>query len=183
MKYQTQALAYPYFVAALALFLVQILAGIMAGSIYVFPNFLSEISPFHILRMIHTNALLIWLLLGYFGASYFLIPEESEREIHSPRLAWLQLGVFVFAALAAVASYLSGVHEGREFLEQPLWIKILIVIAFLIFIYNVTMTVLQGRKTVVSIVLLLGLWGAAIFFMFAFYNPDNLSVDKLYWCR
>ena len=77
MKYQTQALAYPYFVAALAIFLLQILAGVLAGSIYVFPNLLSETAPFHILRMIHTNALLIWLLLGYFGDSYFLIPEES----------------------------------------------------------------------------------------------------------
>lgn len=181
MKYQTQKLAYPYFVAALALFLVQVLAGVLAGTIYVFPNFLSEAVPFHIIRMIHTNALLVWLLLGYFGASYFLIPEESECEIYSPKLASLQLGIFVFAALAAVVGYLFGIHEGRELLEQPFWIKILMVIAFLLFIYNVTMTVLKGRKTVVSIVLLLGLWGAAIFFLFAFYNPDNLALDKLYW--
>ncbi|GJL71586.1 MAG: nitric-oxide reductase large subunit [Nitrosomonas sp.] len=181
MKYQTQKLAYPYFAAALALFLVQVTAGVLAGSIYVFPNFLSDTVPFHIIRMIHTNALLVWLLLGYFGASYFLIPEESEREIHSPALAWWQLGIFVFAALAAVVSYLFGVHEGREFLEQPLWVKILMVVALLLFIYNVTMTVLKGRKTVVSIVLLMGLWGAVLFFLFAFYNPDNLALDKLYW--
>lgn len=181
MKYQTQKLAYPYFAAALILFLVQVSAGVLAGSIYVFPNFLSDTVPFHIIRMIHTNALLVWLLLGYFGASYFLIPEESEREIHSPALAWWQLGIFVFAALAAVVSYLFGVHEGREFLEQPLWVKILMVVALLLFIYNVTMTVLKGRKTVVSIVLLMGLWGAVLFFLFAFYNPDNLALDKLYW--
>lgn len=181
MKYQTQKLAYPYFIAALALFLVQVSAGVLAGTVYVFPNFLSEAVPFHIIRMIHTNALLVWLLLGYFGASYYLLPEESECEIHSPKLAWLQLGIFVFAALAAVVGYLFGIHEGREFLEQPFVIKILMAIAFIVFIYNVTMTVLKGRKTVVSIVLLLGLWGAMIFFLFAFYNPDNLALDKLYW--
>ena len=28
---------------------------------------------------------------------------------------------------------------------------------------------------------MIGLWGIAIFFLFAFYNPGNLSVDKLYW--
>ena len=72
MKYHTQALAFPYFVAALALFLVQVLAGLLAGAIYVFPNFLSETTPFHIIRMIHTNALLVWCVLGYFVASYFL---------------------------------------------------------------------------------------------------------------
>jgi nitric oxide reductase subunit B len=30
-------------------------------------------------------------------------------------------------------------------------------------------------------VLLLGLWGAAVFFLFAFYNPSNLVIDKIYW--
>ena len=30
-------------------------------------------------------------------------------------------------------------------------------------------------------VLLLGLWGAAVFFLFAFYDPANLVVDKIYW--
>ena len=43
------------------------------------------------------------------------------------------------------------------------------------------MTVLKGRKTAVSSVLLLGMWGAGIFFLFAFYNPHNLVVDKIYW--
>ena len=181
MKYQTQKLAYPYFVAALILFLLQITGGVLAGTIYVLPNFLSELLPFNIIRMIHTNALLVWLLLGYFGATYFLLPEETERDIFSPKLAWAQLVIFVFAAVAAVIGYLFRVHEGREFLEQPLWVKVLLVVAFLIFLYNITLTVLKGRKTSVSIVLLIGLWGAALFFLFAFYNPSNLALDKLYW--
>lgn len=181
MKYSTQKLAYPYFVAALALFAVQVTVGVLAGTVYTLPNFLADSLPFHIIRMIHTNALIIWLLLGYFGAAYFLIPEESEREIHSPKIAWLQLFIFVFAALGAVVSYLMGIHEGREFLEQPLWVKILLVVAFLLFLYNVSMTVLKGRKTAVSTVLLLGMWSAALLFLFAFYNPDNLALDKMYW--
>ena len=81
----------------------------------------------------------------------------------------------------AVVGYLFGIHEGREFLEQPLWIKIGIVVVALIFLFNVSMTVLKGRRTAVTNVLLLGLWGIAIFFLFAFYNPANLAVDKMYW--
>jgi nitric oxide reductase subunit B len=30
-------------------------------------------------------------------------------------------------------------------------------------------------------VLLIGLWGITIFFLFSFYNPGNLSLDKMYW--
>ena len=43
------------------------------------------------------------------------------------------------------------------------------------------MTVLKGRKTAISLVLLMGLWGLALMFLFAFYNPDNLVLDKYYW--
>ena len=43
------------------------------------------------------------------------------------------------------------------------------------------MTVLQGRKTVINLVLLIGLVGLAVFFLFSFYNPANLVQDKFWW--
>ena len=70
----------------MALFAIQVLGGLLAGWIYVAPNTLSELLPFNIVRMLHTNSLVVWLILGFMGAAYFLIPEESEREIHSPLL-------------------------------------------------------------------------------------------------
>lgn len=181
MRYETQRLAYLYYAGAMGLFLAQVLFGVLAGLIYVFPNFLSETLPFSILRMIHTNALIVWLLLGFFGSTYYLLPEETEREIYSPLVAILGFWILLFAAAAAVIGYLFGVHEGREFLEQPTWIKVLITISVLMFIFNVSMTLLKGRKTAVAQVLLLGLWGAAVFYLFAFYNPANIVLDKLYW--
>jgi hypothetical protein len=60
MKYETQRLALLYFWGAMILFLAQVTFGVLAGSIYVLPNLLSETLPFNILRMIHTNALLVW---------------------------------------------------------------------------------------------------------------------------
>ena len=45
----------------------------------------------------------------------------------------------------------------------------------LAFLFNITMTMLKGRKTSIAIVLMLGLWGLAIFFLFSFYNPSNRS--------
>ncbi|MCW2248999.1 nitric oxide reductase subunit B [Azospirillum fermentarium] len=181
MKYESQKVALWYFAAAMALFGVQILVGLLAGAVYVLPNLLSELLPFNIVRMIHTNALIVWLLIGFFGAAYYLIPEEAETELHSPKLALVQLGLFVFGALAAVVGYLFRIHEGREFLEQPTWIKAAIVVVALMFLYNVTMTVLKGRRTVITNILLVGMWGIAVFFLFSFYNPSNLSLDKMYW--
>ncbi|SNZ07208.1 cbb3-type cytochrome c oxidase subunit I [Cohaesibacter gelatinilyticus] len=181
MKYSSQKVALWYFIVAMVLFAAQVTFGLLAGYIYVAPNFLSELVPFNIVRMIHTNALIVWLICGFFGAAYYLIPEEAEREIHSVKLAYIQLVIWVVGSAGAVISYLFGVHEGREFLEQPLWVKLGIVVAALMFLYNISMTVLQGRKTTITNVLLLGLWGLAVFFLFAFYNPGNLALDKMYW--
>ena len=181
MKYQSQKVALYYFAGALVLFLAQVTFGLVAGTIYVLPNFLSDILPFSVVRMIHTNALIVWLLMGFMGAAYYLVPEESETEIHSVGLAKIQFWLFLFGAGAAVVGYMFGIHGGREFLEQPLWIKVAIVIVALMFLYNLSMTVLKGRKTAVNMVLLVALWGVAIFFLFAFYNPTNLVLDKVFW--
>ena len=181
MKYESQKVALGYFVAAMALFGIQVLGGLLAGWIYVSPNTLSEILPFNVIRMIHTNALIVWLLLGFFGGAYFLVPEEAEREIWSVKLAWLQLGILIVGTLGAVASYLVGIHGGREFLEQPLWVKAGILVAALIFLFNITMTALAGRKTAITNVLLTGLWLLCLLWLFAFVNPDNLGLDKMYW--
>ncbi|MDA5092951.1 cbb3-type cytochrome c oxidase subunit I [Aliiroseovarius sp. KMU-50] len=189
MKYQTQKIAYWYFLAAMILFAVQVSGGLIAGWIYVQPNFLSELMPFNIIRMLHTNSLVVWLLLGFFGAAYFLIPEEAEREIHSPMIAYLQLIILLVGTLGVVVTYVFNLFhgnwflgmEGREFIEQPVWVKVGIVVAALMFLYNVTMTVLKGRKTAITNVLLLGLWGLALLFLFAFYNPENLALDKMFW--
>ncbi len=181
MRYESQKVAWLYFAGAMGLFLAQVLGGVIAGLIYVYPNFLSELLPFNIIRMIHTNALIVWLLLGFFGATYYLIPEETEQELYSVRLAQVQFWIFLLAGAAAVVGYLFRIHEGREFLEQPTWVKVAITVAVLMFLFNVSMTLFKGRKTATAQVLLLGLWGAAIFFLFAFYNPANLVLDKMYW--
>ncbi len=85
MKYQTQKVALLYFYGALGLFVAQLAFGVLAGTIYVLPNTLSVALPFNIVRMIHTNALIVWLLMGFMGSTYFLLPEETETELSEAR--------------------------------------------------------------------------------------------------
>ncbi|WP_374545059.1 cbb3-type cytochrome c oxidase subunit I [Rhodoblastus sp.] len=185
MRYQSQSIAMTYWLGALLIFAVQVLFGLIGGLIYVLPNlFPVDLLPFNVVRMVHTNALVVWLLLGFFGSAYYLIPEEAEREIYSVKLAYVQFAIFFLGALSAVAGYLflhKYAGDARSYLEQPLWVKLGIIVAALIFLFNVTMTVLQGRKTAITNVLLLGLWGIAIFFLFSLYNPANMSEDKMFW--
>lgn len=195
MKYQSQAEAKPYFVAAIGLFIGQIIFGLIMGLQYVIGDFLFPQIPFNVARMVHTNLLIVWLLFGFMGAAYYLIPEESERELYSPKLARWMFWIFLAAGALTVVGYLAVPYAtlarltgndllatmGREFLEQPLPTKVGIVVVALVFLFNISMTVLGGRKTTISLVMLLGLWGLAIFFLFSFYNPKNLVLDKYFW--
>jgi Nitric oxide reductase large subunit len=144
MKYETQKVALPFFAVAMALFALQIVFGTLAATVYVMPDFLSEAMPFHIMRMSHTNLLLVWLLIGFFGCAYFLLPEEAETEIYSPKLAYLQLAIFAGAGAAALIGYQFEIHGGRHYLEQPVYVKVLLTISFLMFLFNGTMTVIKG---------------------------------------
>ena len=195
MQYSSQAVAKPYFIAAIALFVAQILFGLIMGLQYVIGDFLFPEIPFNVARMVHTNALIVWLLFGFMGSAYYLVPEEAETELHSPKLAIALFWIFLVAVALTVAGYLLLNYStlakvtgndllptmGREFLEQPTITKIGIVIVALGFLYNVGMTVLKGRKTTINLVLMLGLIGLAVFFLFSFYNPSNLVLDKYYW--
>lgn len=195
MKYQSQSVAKLYFIAAIALFAAQILFGLIMGLQYVVGDFLFPEIPFNVARMVHTNTLIVWLLFGFMGAAYYLIPEEAETELHSPKLAVALFWIFLGAAGLTVAAYLLVNYStlahitgndllptmGREFLEQPTITKIGIVIVALGFLYNIGMTILKGRKTSINLVLLLGLVGLAVFFLFSFYNPENLVLDKYFW--
>ena len=195
MQYQSQAVAKPYFIAALGLFTGQIIFGLIMGLQYVVGDFLFPAIPFNVARMVHTNLLIVWLLFGFMGAAYYMVPEETETELHSPKLALALFWIFLVAGALTIVGYLALPYAelarltgndlletmGREFLEQPLITKIGIVIVALGFLFNVSMTVLKGRKTSIMTVLLIGLWGLAIFFLFSFYNPSNLVRDKFYW--
>lgn len=195
MKYQSQSVAKPYFIAAIGLFVGQILFGLIMGLQYVIGDFLFPEIPFNVARMVHTNLLIVWLLFGFMGSTYYMVPEESKTELYSPKLAMLLFWVFLVAGALTIVGYLAVPYArlaeltgndllptmGREFLEQPTITKIGIVIVALGFLFNVGMTLLRGRKTVITMVLFLGLVGLAVFFLFSFYNPHNPVLDKMFW--
>lgn len=195
LKYKSQAVSKLYFIAALGLFVAQIVFGITLGLQYVIGDFAFPYIPFNQARMVHTNLLIVWLLFGFMGSAYYLVPEEAETELWSPKLAIALFWIFLVAGALTVVGYLAVPYAklaeltgnqlletmGREFLEQPLPTKLGIVVVALGFLLNVAMTMLKGRKTSITLVLLMGLTGLAVLFLFSFYNPSNLVKDKMAW--
>src|SRR5688572_545710 len=181
MRYRSQRVAYPYFVVAMLLFGLQMVFGLLAAAKYLGPDPLLTVLPFDVVKAIHTNLLLVWLLTGFMGSAYYVVPEESRAEIYSEKLAWIQLGLWLAAGVAAVVGYLFGITAGRKFLEMPLVLKFGVVIVMLIFLYNLGMTIRRARRfTTTEGVLLGGFVGAALLFLPGLIPFDNYTLDRFY---
>src|SRR5512144_2833051 len=93
MEYRSQKIAYWYFAVALLLFALQVVLGLWLAFNYSFtvPQGIVDVFPFATARAMHTNLLVLWLLLGFMGATYYLVPEETGVEIAWPKVAIAQL--------------------------------------------------------------------------------------------
>lgn len=181
MRYKSQAVAYWYFALAMVLFGLQLVFGLLSAAKYLGPDPLLYILPFDVTKVMHTNLLIVWVLAGFMGGTYWLIPDESRTELHSVKLAYIQLVLWALMGVTAIIGYFFRYGTGNKLLEQPLPHKILIVICMLIFIYNIGMTIRKsGRFTTTEGVLLLGIVSSAVLFFPALLHYENYTVSIYY---
>ncbi|MBA5686622.1 cbb3-type cytochrome c oxidase subunit I [Rugamonas apoptosis] len=181
MKYKSQAVAYWYFAVAVALFGLQLVFGLLSAAKYLGPDPLLYILPFDVTKVIHTNLLVVWVLCGFMGGTYWMVPDESRTELHSTRLAYIQLVLWVLMGVTAIIGYLFRWGTGNKLLEQPLPHKLVIVVVMLMFLYNVGMTIKKsGRLTTSEGVLLAGLGLAAVLYLPALLHFQNYTVSIFY---
>lgn len=181
MKYASQKIAYWFFATCMLLLCLQIVYGFIMAFAHAGYDVLHPIIPFHVARATHNNLLVVWLLCGFMGAAYFIIPEEADRELMWPTLAYVQLGALVAVGVAAIAGFHLGYFEGRKFLEIPRPLDYLVVVDVLLFIGNIGATVWYGRRfTTTSLVLFFGLLSAALLYLPGMIETTNQTEDS-YW--
>ncbi len=181
MRYRSQSVAYWYFAVAMVLFGLQLVFGLLSAAKYLGPDPLLYILPFDVTKVIHTNLLIVWVLCGFMGGTYWLVPDESRAELHSTKLAYIQLILWTLMGVTAIIGYFFRYGTGNKLLEQPLPHKIVIVICMLIFLYNIGMTIRKsGRFTTTEGVLLLGLLSSAVLFVPALLHYENYTVSIYY---
>ncbi len=192
--YESQKLGLWYMVVGLILFGAQNLFGLLIAYQYINPDFLFGILDFNIGRILHINAMVVWLLLGFIGAVYWFLPIETGRETVGIKLGKLAFFILVAAVTVVVLVYLFiqigpgnqislwFINEGREYIEAPRWADIGIVVVVLVFLYNVVATVIAAKKLtgimgvlIIDLIALAGLYLAGMFF------TANISVDQYFW--
>ncbi|QWV92284.1 cbb3-type cytochrome c oxidase subunit I [Geomonas oryzisoli] len=184
IEYQSQRVSLWYFRLALVLFILQVIMGLWLSINYAFtlPQELVNVFPFSTAREIHTNVLVAWMLLGFMGGTYYILPPECGRELYSPKIAYAQLIIFVAAAVTAVVGFLFGWTRGKPLLEIPFPLNALIVVAALLFIANVAMTIIESKeKSALQWMLLGGVTFLAVMYLFGMPFYKNLNTDYYYW--
>jgi len=195
IQYKSQKMAENFYTFAVVLFLVQVLVGVIAAVQFIWPDFF--ILKFHIIKTLHVNALVVWLLSGLMGATYFVVPEESQTEIWSWPLAQFQFWATVVTITLVVLGYIwMGLdyqanktifgtlilNEGREYIEAPRWADILIVVSVLTFLFNMFMTMLKTKKwTGIQGVLMVGLLFLALMYLPGMFYSKSMVKDQFWW--
>jgi nitric oxide reductase subunit B len=188
-----QKLAVKYFTVAVILFAAQLLFGLLAGYQYLAPEFGYNVLDFSVNRMVHINAMIIWMLFGFIGAVYWLVEEEAGIELVGLGLGNFAFWLFTIAVTIVVLVYLfvqTGpgeietiwfINEGREYIEAPRWADIGIVICTLIFFYNIAATFTKGKWSGISGVLVLDLVAVAGLYLAGMFYQTNVTVEQYWW--
>jgi nitric oxide reductase subunit B len=181
MKYRTQSLAYPFFALSMLLVTLQIVYGFIMAFAHMGYDVLHDVIPFNVARSTHTNLLLMWLISGFMGATYYLLPEECEHEIVWPKLALVQFGAFAVTGVVAIIGFHFMWWEGRKFLEIPRPLDFLVVIDVLLFLAITGTTLWRGRRfTATSMVLWFGLLSMALLYLPGMIPTDHQTHDSVW---
>ena len=188
-----QQLAIKYFVVAMVLFLAQMVFGLLAAIQFIKPDFLFEFLDFNVNRMVHINAMVVWMLYGFIGAIFWLVEDEAGVPLIGQTIANITFYVLTVAVIVVVLVYLivqSGpgnemtlwfINEGREYIEAPRWADIGIVICMVAIFYNVCSTFVKGQWSGISGVLVLDLIALAGLYLAGMFYTTNLPMDQYWW--
>lgn len=181
MKYKSQKVAYWFFALSMLLLVLQLVYGLIMGFDRIGYDVLHSIIPFNAARAVHTNLLVMWLLSGFMGAAYYIIPEEAECELVNVKLAFIQLVSFALVGVASIVGFHLNIWEGRKFLEIPRPLDYLVVVNVLTFLGIIVATVYKGKKrTTTSLVLTMGLVFAALLYLPGMIWFDNQTLDSFF---
>jgi nitric oxide reductase subunit B len=181
MKYKSQKVAYWFFALSMLLLVLQITYGFIMGFARIGFDNLHDFIPFNTARAVHTNLLVVWLLSGFMGAAYYIIPEEAQRELVSVKLAYVQLISLALVGVVAVIGFHFNIWEGRKFLEIPRPLDYLVVVNVLLFLGIILITLFKGkRRTTTSLVLSMGLLFAALLYLPGMLPFDSQVTDSFF---
>ncbi|HUA60467.1 MAG TPA: cbb3-type cytochrome c oxidase subunit I [Verrucomicrobiae bacterium] len=158
-------------------FIVGIIALTIAAK-FVWPELLGTVPylSYGRLRPLHVNGMLFgWLLAADIGLSFYIIPRLCGVKLWSEKLGVATAIIWNVIVLGAVVALMGGYNYGLEYAELPVPLKILVVVAWVMYGINIfgTIATRKYEQMYVSIWYTMGciLWTAFV------YITGNFAVE------
>ncbi len=125
-----------FFWLALSYLLLGLLFGTIGGFQYILPAFLKEHLSFQKTRPLHVYLVIAWIFTAVQGAVYYFLPRVTGKHLYWPTGIRLHLALQTITSLTIIVSFFSGYFGGREYLEFPPAIGLLIAASWIPFAIN-----------------------------------------------
>lgn len=133
---EAETVAKRFIILGFSCLLLSISFGLIASLQYIFPGLLADRLSFQHTRPLHVFLAVNWIFSCVTGIVYHYIPRVGERSLYSVKLARVHLLLAVSTILIAIGGFLTGHFSGREYLEFPPWVTVIIVVYWLLFFAN-----------------------------------------------
>ncbi len=179
-----------FLLSSIAYFFIVGIIAIMIAAKFVWPELLGTVSflTYGRLRPLHVNGMLFgWLLAADMGLVYYVVPRLCGVKLWSEKLGVATAVLWNVIILGAVVSLLAGWNQGLEYAELPFLLDVLVVVAWVMFGWNVFATVATRKYTqmYVSIWYVGGtiLWTAFVYIVgnFAVMFTTGVNQANLNW--
>jgi cytochrome c oxidase cbb3-type subunit I len=179
-----------FLISSIVYFFIVGIIAIMIAAKFVWPDMLGTVAALSYgrLRPLHVNGMLFgWLLAADMGLAFYLVPRLCGVKLWSEKLGVATAALWNVIVLGAVVSLLAGWNQGLEYAELPLFLDVLVVVAWIMFGGNLFMTIATRKYTqmYVSLWYIMGtiLWTAFVYLTgnFAVLFTTGVNQANLNW--
>lgn len=128
--------ALAFFVLAMSYLLLGVLFGTIGGFQYILPDFLKDALAFQKTRPLHVYLVIAWIFTAAQAGVYYYLPRIKRHKLYWPQGAWAHFFLQAGTSLLIIISFFAGKFSGREYLEFPPALGLLIAAAWIPFAVN-----------------------------------------------
>lgn len=172
-----QRIPFLFLKTSLVFLVVGLIFGVVGGLQYIFPSWMKDVFSFARTRPLHVSLVIAWIFTAASGGIYYYLPLITGRPFRSVKLVWLHYFLMLAAYSGMTICYLVGTFGGREYLEFPPWLSVLVFAYWIIFMVSFFRNVFgySGRWPIY-----LWMWSTGLLFFLITFTESQLWVISFF---
>jgi len=129
-------IAHLFILTGLSTLMLGLMFGVIGGVQYIIPGFLKGLLDFQKTRPLHVYLVISFIFSSAVGCVYYFLPGVAGRKLYSPRLAFAHWMCQVVILVVVITGFFLGHFSGREYLEFPPALVVVILGGWSLLIFN-----------------------------------------------